>query len=183
MGNPLIEIMKEGIKHKWCMSINCTTCGSLDYRRKVQELAGSLGGPLSNALEDLDINELTSLSKWQEGLVIAVLDLPMPMQRDSALKAWLPNLAGHPRFADYILFRLVRYLSSESETRRKWISKCISMAVENSDSSLIESLLLVLRKEAIQHPDLITVASSMAKTSQQIRRVLFNVCNLKVEKA
>jgi hypothetical protein len=56
VGNPLLDIIREGRKRKGCMTPYCTTCGSLECRNKLKELAGPLGGPLRNALEDIEIS-------------------------------------------------------------------------------------------------------------------------------
>ncbi len=168
----------EGSKRKWCMTPYCTTCGSHEYRNKLKELAGPLGGPLANALEGIDIHELTSLPKWQDGLLIAVIDLPMSMQVDGILRAWLPKAIGNIRFADYVLFKVARYLPRQNDTRRDWINTCMAMAIDSKDFSLVESLILVLGQDAMNHPELMTIATDHAKTSGQMRRVLLNVRNL-----
>lgn len=177
MSNPLLEIMREGSKRKWCMTPYCTTCGSLEYRNKLKELAG----PLANALEELDIKELTSIPKWQDGLLIAVIDLPMSMQLEDILRAWLPEACGDIRFADYVLFKIVKYLPRKSDIRREWIETCMAMAVDVRDFSLVESLILVLGQDARMLPELLTIATDYARTSGQMRRVLLNACNLNVK--
>lgn len=181
MSNPLLDIMREGNSRKWCMTPYCTTCGSLEYRSMLKELAGPFGGPLANALQDIDINELTSVPNWQDGLLIAIIDLPISMQVDGILKTWLPKAVANIRFADYVLFKIVRCLSRESNTRREWIKLCLEMAVETKDFSLIESLVLVLGQDAKNFPELITISTDHARISGQMKRVLLNACNLNVE--
>ena len=165
------------------MTPYCTTCGSLDYRNKLKELAGPLGGPLANALEDIDINELTIVPKWQDGLLIAVIDLPMSMQVEGILRTWLPRAIGNIRFADYVLFKIARYLPRQSDTRRDWLNACMAMAIDSKDFSLVESLMLVLGQDANNHQELMTIATDYARTSGQMRRVLVNACNLNVKMA
>lgn len=181
MSNPLLDIMREGNSRNWCMTPYCTTCGALDYRRKLKELAGPFGGPLANALEEIDINELMTVSNWQDGLLVAVIDLPISMQLDGILKTWLPKVIGNIRFADYVLFKIVRHLPRQNYTRNEWLNSCLELADETKDFSLIESLILVLGQEAKNYPNLISIAIDHARTSGQIRRVLLNACNLKVD--
>lgn len=181
MSNPLLDLIREGTDRKWCMTPYCTTCGSRDYRSKLKELAGPLGGPLANALEEIDIDELTSISKWQDGLLIAIIDLPIAIKVDGVLKAWLPKAIENIRFADFVLFKIVRYLPGHSDTRREWINTCRSMAVNSKDCSLVESLILVLGQDAKSHPELLEIATELAKTSPQMRRILLNACNLTVK--
>jgi hypothetical protein len=181
MTNPLLAIMREGIKRNWCMTPYCTTCGSLEYRNKIKELAGPLGGPLANALEDIDINELTSVPKWQDGLLIAIIDLPVSEQVEGILKAWLPKANGNISFTDYVLFKITKYLPRQSDTRKNWIDTCMVMAIGTKDFSLVESLILVLGQDAKNYPELMTIATDYAKTSCQMRRVLLNACDLIVK--
>jgi hypothetical protein len=56
----------------------------------------------------------------------------------------------------------------------------MNMALSTKNFSLIESLILVLRQDALNCPDLIAEAKEYAKTSAQMRRVLYNACNLNV---
>lgn len=183
MGNPLLDLMREGNSRKWCMTPYCTTCGALEYRRKLKELAGPLGGPLANALEEIDINELTSVPNWQDGLLVALIDLPMAMQVEGILNAWLPKVIGNTRFADYVLFKIVRRLPRQNYIRNEWINSCLELVDKTKDFSLVESLILVIGQEAKNYRDLIAIATYHARTSGQMRRVLLNVCNLKVDMA
>ena len=180
MSNPLIDIMKEGSERNWCMTLYCTTCGSKEYRKKLKELAGPLGGPLANALSEIDIKELTAIPNWQDALLIAINDLPPSMQVEGVLKAWLPGIANNIRFADYILFKLVKYMDRNSETRTDWINSCIDVAIETKDFSLTESLVLVLGQNSKEHSELISTAKKLVTSSAQMKRVLRNVCNINV---
>ena len=170
--------MKYANKHNWCMKFFCTTCGSKEYRDKLKELAGPLGGPLANALSDIDINELSAIPNWQDGLLIAINDLPMSIQVEGILKAWLPEIACNIRFADYILFKLVKYLPRNNETKTDWINSCIDVAINKNDFSLTESLVLVLGEDAKEYSELIATAKKFAKSSSQMKRVLRNACNI-----
>jgi len=181
LSNPLIEIMREGCRRKWCMTPYCTTCGALEYRTKLKELAGPLGGPLANALENLDLKELTSIPKWQDGLSVAVIDLPISAQVEGVLRAWLPKAPEDIRFTDYVLFKLVKYLPRQSQIRKKWIDTCTAMVIDAKDFSLVESLILVLGQDAKSYPELMAIATDFARTSEQMRRVLLNACNLNVK--
>ena len=184
MSNALLDLMREGTRYKWCMTPYCTTCGSLEYRNKLKNLAGPLGGgPLANALDEIDIDELMRIPRWQDGLLIAVIDLPISMQVDGVLKAWLPKATQNIRFADYVLFKITKHLPRQSDTRRDWINACKTMAVDTKDFSLVESLILVLGQDAKNQPELLGIAADFARTSSQMRRVLLNACNLNVNTA
>lgn len=181
MSNPLLDIIREASNRKWCMQPYCTTCGSLDYRNKLKEFSGPLGGPQADALVDIDINELTHIPDWQGGLLIAIIDLPMrSMQVDGILRAWLAKAIGNIQFADFVLFKIARILPKHSDTRRDWINTCMAMAIDSKDFSLVESLILVLGQDAKNHAELMSIAADHAKTSAQMRRMLLNACNVNV---
>ena len=156
MSNLLLAIIAQAHEQNWCTEAYCTTCGSLDYRKKLKELAGDLGGPLADALEELDITELTALPNWSGALQIAIIDLPLGrMQAEGALRRWLPELSNHVGFADHVLFRIVRYLPSTSELREQWIDACLDIAANTKNHSLTETLILVLESRATAYPTLI----------------------------
>ncbi len=143
------------------------------------ELAGDQGGPLADALEEIDIAELTVLPNWSGALQIAFIDLPLGrLQAEGALRRWLPELPKHVGFADFVLFRIVRYLPAASELKAQWIDACLNIAVATKNRSLIETLILVLDSKASEYPTLIEAAATHAPTSRQIRRVLNNKCGM-----
>lgn len=183
MSNPLIDIIKKAREQKWCTTPYCTTCGSREYRNSLKDLAGSLGGGLANALAEINPHELISIPDWQDALRVAIIDLPISLQVEGVLKSWLPKITDNIFFADFALYKIVRYLPPDNEIRNKWIELCMSMALNTKNFSLIESLLLVLRHKALDHPDIILIATEYAKTSAQMRRALHNACNLNVPEA
>lgn len=181
MSNPLIDIMKEGNERQWCMRYHCTTCGAREYREKLKELGGPLGGPLADALSQIDIQELVAIPDWENGLLIAITDLPMmSMHVEKMLKAWIPQIPGNIYFADHILFYLVKYLPGGSRIKTDWINSSIAAAVETKDSSLTESLLFVLGNQAEDHSELITIAKEVAGYSPKVKRALRKKCNIYV---
>jgi hypothetical protein len=180
MGNLLLSIIKKAHEQKWCTTPYCTTCGASDYRNALKELAGPLGGGLANALAEINPQDLTSIPNWQDALLVAIIDLPISLQTEVVLKAWLPKTTDNIFFADFAVFRILRYLPKDNETRNRWIEHCMNMAVSTKNFPLIESLILLLRQDALNYPDLIAIAKEYAKTSSQMRRVLHNACNLNV---
>lgn len=179
MSNPLLSIIAQAHEQGWCTEPYCSTCGSLDYRKRLKQLAGDLGGPLANALDEIDIAELTALPNWSGALQIAFIDLPLGrLQAEGALRRWLPQLPNHVDFADQVLFRIVRYLSSTSELKAKWIDVCVDIATKTKNHSLVETLILVLESKATEYPALLEAATAHAKVSRQMRRVLNNKCQM-----
>ena len=175
MGNPFVSIVAEASAKNWCVRPYCTTCGSREYRAALAQLAGPLGGPLCDALCTLSPDELTRFPRWDEALEVAIGDIPLGLQVEAVLNAWLPRVGLRPEFDDVVLFRIVRSLSDGSPTRRNWVRAAVPGAVKTKNHSLIETLVLVLGPGANRFPELITVASELAIESKQMSRVLRNV--------
>ena len=138
---------------------------------------------LFNALSNVNLDELTCLPKWESALEIAVRDLPLPGQAASLLESWLERSYLNLRFFDVVLYNLVRYLPEGHSVREKWIERGVSLATQTSDFSLVESLILTLRKNALRYDQLMALGKRFAKQSRQMQRVLRNACNIKIDLA
>jgi len=172
--NSFIAILKHANASRWCVEAGCTTCGAREFRNAVSDLASDLGGPLANALADLEIDELMTCRHWADAIEIALRDLPLgTIQINGVLSAWLASAEGHPRMLDHVLFRIVRYLPSTNSIRTDWVKASERLALKERDFSLIESLMLVLGQDA--SPELRSVAQEIAEKSPQMRRVIRNV--------
>jgi len=174
MSKPLYEIILKAHEQNWCVTPYCTTCGSSEYRNALKELSGPLGGGLADALADIDLQEISLLPNWQDALLVAIMDLPILQQVEDVLNAWLPKISDHIALADLILYKIVRYMRKDNATRNNWIVRCIDIAINSRNFSLIESLLLVLRREAWDHRKLIAIAKEYSYSSAQMDRVLRN---------
>lgn len=176
--NPFLVILGKAIEQDWCIKPYCTTCGARDFRSALQSLGGLLGGPLVNALSEVNFDELMSFPKWDRAIEIAVRDLPVPGQATGLLESWLRRADECIRFFDVVLYRLARYLPEEHPVRAQWITKGIALALQTQDFSLVESLILILERKAMQDEKFITLAKQFAGESEQMKRVLRNACNL-----
>lgn len=179
MNNPLYDIIRKAHEQKWCVTPYCTTCGAREYRNALRELSGSMGGDLADALADIDLQEISLLPNWQDALLVAIMDLPISQHVEDVLNAWLPKISDHIVFADLILYKIIRYMRKDNATRSNWIERCIDIAINSRNFSLIESLLLVLRRDAWDYPKLIAIAKEYAKTYAQMERALRNSYKLK----
>ena len=177
--NPLSDIISKAHEQKWCVTPYCTTCGSREYRNALQELSGPLGGGLANALADIDLQEISLLPNWQDALLVAIMDLPISQQVEGVLEAWLPKISDNIALADLILYKIVRYMRKDNAIRNNWIDRCIDIAINSRNFSLIESLLLVLRREAWNYRKLIAIAKEYSYSSAQMDRALRNSCKLR----
>ncbi len=172
--------MEHAAEMKWCVKPRCTTCGAQKFRGALRNLGGPLGGPVCDALCELSPVELVRLPRWDEALETAILDLRVEGQVEAVLGAWLPHVGRTPRFDDVVLFRFVRFLGTTSPIRESWIKAAIPPAVAMKDHSLVESLLFVLGPDVIRFPKLATVATELAISSKQMRRVLANRCGIRL---
>jgi hypothetical protein len=179
MINPFLEIVRTANNHNWCMTPDCSTCGALKFRQAFRQLGEQIVGGFANALADLTPSEIVKERRWQGALLIAIMELPYQFQLESLIQAWLPKVNDSLKFSDFTLYKIVTRLSKESPVRKEWINKCIALAKDDKDFSLIESLLLVLKGASLEHPDLIAIARGH-QSSNQMRKILRNVCGIEL---
>ena len=180
-GNLFLELVRQAAQQNWCVRPHCTTCGAMYFRSALRAAGGELGGPLLEALANLDLDELMSLPDWDGALETAVGDLPLPGQAMTLLDSWLGRAEEYIRFFDVVLYRLVRHLPEDHPVRERWIARGISLALQTGNFSLVESLILTLRGNAVQHEELLDLARQLAARSQQMQRVLRNACNIETK--
>jgi hypothetical protein len=182
--NPFIDIVRTAHVLKWCTMPSCSTCYAHDYLQALKQLRGESGGDgLAKALAALSPSELTKQHEWKNALWIAIRNMTTPLQLRAIVKAWIPKFYGNLYFSDIVLYKIIRYLPKGDAIRKEWTDKCILLAKDTKDFSLVESLLLVLRKASFEHPELIEIAKEHAKSSSQMRRVLRNACGIELKMA
>src|SRR5688572_11933413 len=120
MPNEFAQLVQKAAELNWCTRIYCTTCGNGEFRKSLTAMGDGIGFRLADALSALDINEYTRLKNWDDCLRIAFLHLPFPPQREKVLTRWLTQLDLNIRFADVVLFYVVRYLPSDENVRQGW---------------------------------------------------------------
>lgn len=145
----------------------------------LKKLTGDLGAGLLKALKDINTEELIRIENWDNALEIAFYDMPIRTMFADILESWYPNIRKNIKFTDFVLFKIVKYFPEENEQRKKWISECVKIAIEKKSFSLVESLILILQKDACNIPELFELAKDFAKSSDQMKRVLLNACNYK----
>ena len=72
----------------------------------------------------------------------------------------------------------MRPLPLKNPVRERWIATGTALALQSGDFSLVESLILTLRSEAVKNRELMSLALEIAVGSKQMRRALRNACNL-----
>lgn len=179
MANEFAELVKLAVKSRWCTDLYCTTCGNRQFRDGLTQIDNGLGGHLADLLSNLDIDEYTRVGKWLDCLRIAFVDLPFAPQRDGVLKNWLSYARTNVRFADGILYYIVRYLPPD-DIRQSWISSCVDLALESKDPSLVESLVWVLGPQLVRHPNLVDVAHGLTAASAKVQTALRKTGNFRL---
>ena len=66
--NAYVVILIAQQQNNWCAKYECTTCGTMDLRRAIEEIKPYL----FNAMMDLNVEELSSFSYYKEVTRIAV---------------------------------------------------------------------------------------------------------------
>jgi hypothetical protein len=170
IGNRVIGLIREAAARNWCVRPFCTTCGSMDFRRALEEIPD-----LTSELVSLDIGELYRLPDGEDGL--AVIMLTQRVDWDQVLEAWIPRIGENARMADIVLFRVIgsRTPFQRSQVMKDWIESCIRLVVQTWDTSLIESLVYVLgvHGEGLsRYPTLLAVAREVGEVDTRVRRAL-----------
>ena len=139
---------------------------------QTRSLAGGAGFGLVEPLCSLEVSSYTRLRDWDDCLQMAFMHLPFPGQREKILEAWLEKVNDSIRFADVVLFYILRALPSKMKVRESWIEACASLACRSKDESLVESLAWTLRSDISERPGLFQVAKELSASSFKVRRAL-----------
>ncbi len=172
MNNEFAQLVEKAAEMNWCTKIYCTTCLNSDFRRRLEQLAGGTGFGLVEPLCSLEVRNYTRLRDWDDCLQMAFMHLPLPEQREKILEAWLEKVNDNIRFADVVIFYIVRSLPSKMKVQKSWIEACASLACRSEDESLVESLAWTLRSDISKHPDLFQIAKALSASSFKVRRAL-----------
>ena len=139
--NPLLDVLADVRRKRWCTKLTCTTCGAHEYRRALDGVAGPDGEHLARAMAELDLAAWYDVEDVGGALGLAFASLRARRHVDHVLAAWLPRLQGHIRIADAVLFHVVRPGSTSTDLAHQWLEAAETMALETGDPSLLESLL------------------------------------------
>lgn len=106
--------------------------------------------------------------------------MPFSLQAEGILESWFSKIRVNIDFTDMVLFKIIKCFPPENQIRKKWISECIIIALEKNYFSLVESLILVLGKDTLKYPELLEIGKEFAISSDQMKRVLLNACNIRL---
>jgi len=159
--NRFLEILERGRDNKWCMNLHCTTCGATEFRSAIKQL----GEGLADELASLDLSAFTEMPHWDKSLRLVLDDIRKPELMDQVLTAWLPQLDQHIRVADLILFYYVcrgaLFAPMSIEVLQQWWDKCVDLAVQTGNESLVESLIYTIG-DYREYPELVVVVRDLA---------------------
>jgi hypothetical protein len=173
----IIEIIStfERIKNenKTCGKEYCTTCGGYGpYIVKCIDRDNRL--KIKDTLSKITLGELNEFGRWRN--VLAGIDKSgfISVYIREAKKINLADI----RAVDWFLFyaRTVYNLGNRkfSLLYHSILEEGISIALENANYSLTETLILVLKDSAVKYPELLKLAIKMSESNIQMQRVLYN---------
>jgi len=158
--NRFLSLLHVARRNRWCTR-PCTTCGASDFRAELRQL----GTELADDLADLDLSALEETPGWDDALRLAFDELQTPELKDQVLTMWLPQIDRHIRLADLVLFYYVRrgalFVPMSIEIIQQWLAKCIELASQTGDESLVESLVYTLGTRYRQYATLDAVFDTL----------------------
>lgn len=164
-------LLQTAQKKKWCVEYICTTCGSRDFRNEVERFLKEDRQEFLKSLYDYDFEQIESYDKFTTAIYLVFYHLRLTGEQSKILLHWIERNNLPIRLADYILYHIARY-SMNQQVKEKWLTKCLEFAISNHDTSLTETLLLSLKQEASNYPELLKLASDFSKSSNKIKNIL-----------
>ena len=146
---------------RWCTKPHCTTCGNREARARLKAIAFDAGFALANQLSELTPSEIVKLPNWDDCIRLAFFEIPLPGPQEKVLTSWLHNLHNDVQFADVVLFYIIRSLPFRESIGKDWIEKCVSLAIDTKNESLIESVLWTLGAKAKNYPAFLELAGQL----------------------
>jgi hypothetical protein len=176
MEHKFVKLVGEATARKWCSRPHCSTCGAHDFRSALAQACNQDPEELAQLLASLPLKELLSVQNWDGYVRIAYFELKSYGLQERVLTSWLSQAQASASFADFVLFRFIRYLPSRELIRRQWISGCLDLALRSRHSSLVESLLWTLQESANQHPRLVELARELEQNYPSLTKPLQRYC-------
>ena len=120
----------------------------------------------------LEFSVWQSFDQPRGALAFALQALLTDCSRDEVLEEWLKRRHVPVWLCDSVLFDVVRTQGVASDTAARWLAFAERTALATSDPSLVETLLWVLGRQALEHVELAELAGEVAKTNTKVRRAL-----------
>jgi hypothetical protein len=174
MASPFTDLVRQAAAENTCVKVGCTTCGAGRFRSELRRLNEQSPHGLCTALWSVQLQEVVALPDWGDCLRWALHELEQvsPDDVDRLLTAWGENPNVPTCFLDWILYYVVRPMSSNRPVRAAWIKRCLVAATTTQNESLIESLIWTLGKNLVGLPEFYRLASASAVESQPVTLAL-----------
>jgi hypothetical protein len=159
-------------ENKTCGEEFCTTCGGYGPYI-VRHIDKDTRLSIKKTLSEISLKDLDAFGQWRNVLWGIDERGVISVNIREAKKLNLNDI----RAVDWFLFysRIYRFGNDEfSKLYHSILDKGISMAIENADYSLTETLILVLAKSAVEYPKLLKLAFKISEINIQMQRVLYN---------
>ncbi len=163
----------DGINGKKCGEMYCTTCGG--YMSGLgNRIDKELLLLIKDTLSKISMSDLDEFGEWKS-VLLRVDELGV--------------ISVYIREADKLdsddIRKLDKFLFSAREVYalnnrefeliyQPFIEKAINLALDKMDNSLVETLVLILKRSLVKHTKLLNLAIKMSETDTQMRRVLYN---------
>ena len=193
MSNRFLELATAG-DFSYCGSPGyCTKCLWRFHRDFINPIEQA-HGELPTDLGKVPLHEFLLLRGWREHLADELLTLPIPefmrlkywvehlrmaffclRDRDlqaSVLHRWIAMFCDDVRFADVVVFYLIKPAHVGTDVGNVWIHKAIILAESSRDVSLVESLVWAVGRLISAHPSLLTLATDLGQRSPTITKAL-----------
>ena len=171
----------------------CTKCLFRFHRDFIAPIEQARDEPPTD-LTKVSLHEFLLLRGWREHLADELLTLPISefrklkyreghlrtaffclRDRDLqtlVLQRWLQTFGGDIRFADVVVFYLVKPAHVGTEVGDTWIQAATDLAEQSRDFSLVESLIWTLGRSASAHPRFWALAAELDQRSPSIKKAL-----------
>lgn len=170
--NPFVDLVWACDESGMCMSLGCSECGALAFRRRLATSVESL----AQALAHVDFGLLRLAPHWYDALDIALFELRSmdegAQQLSYVLEHWLERTDLPLRVLDLVMFRFARYGTPNAEVAELWTQRCLDAAAGSEDEGLVETLILACPERVGAHPEAYRAALETARRSSCVRSVI-----------
>ena len=155
---------------KSCSKIYCSTCGGAVSTIQKSNITAEI----NEMLLDLTVPDFLNLNGWREFLLRNYLARCHLIFEREFKQIDISDI----KQLDYYLFH-ARSVMKNTTFYENLLNKSIHLAIETSNESLIETVLIILGEQALNYDSLLQLSLEKSKTSKNIHRVLYN--NLREE--
>ena len=151
-----------------CTEVYCSTCGGRAVALN-QNMSSDLEHEIKQYMEKMTLNDLIEMKDWGQYLKREYTQEVHEIVAREAEGVDTTDIAQLDRFLLH-----GRRFARCSPAYQKMLTEGVRLAIKSKDESLIETVLLALGEQAIEHQDLLEVALEKSRTNKNVHRVLYN---------